>query len=204
MPLTTDWGVIPCRRLYSCWIVRRRFVSLDGRLHRVRQRVGVEDRLPRDVAGRPSERLDERARRPQESLLVGVQDGHERDLGQVETFPEQVDPDEGVELALPEVPQDPDPVEGLDLRVKVAHPEPELVVVARQVLGHLLGQSRDERPLVLFRPLPDLGHQVVHLALDRPDLDLRVGQAGGPDDLFHDPVFRTSGPRRQPVSPRRR
>ncbi len=48
---------------------------------------------------RPGRRLDERARRPQEALLVGVEHRHERDLGQVEALAQQVDAHEHVERA---------------------------------------------------------------------------------------------------------
>ena len=37
----------------------------------------------------------------------------------------------------------------------------------------------------LLRPLADFFQKVVHLAGDRPHLDLGIHQAGGPDDLLH-------------------
>ena len=51
------------------------------------------------------------------------------------------------------------------------------------------GEGGDEHALVLLRPLADLLHQVVHLVLGGPDLDGRVQQAGGPDDLLDHEAF---------------
>ena len=57
-----------------------------------------------------------------------------------------------------------------------------------QILGHLLGQRRDERTLVLRHAVLDLREQIVDLPFDRPHLDLRIDQAGRADDLL-DPEF---------------
>jgi hypothetical protein len=74
-----------------------------------------------DVAGRTTDRLDERGLRAQEPLLVGVQDGHQRHLGQVQPLAQQVDADQGVELAEAQLAQDLDPLDRVDLGVQVAH-----------------------------------------------------------------------------------
>ena len=79
-------------------------------------------------AARP-DGLDERALRAQEAFLVGIEDGDERDLRQVEAFAQQVDADEHVEHATPEVPQDLHALERLDVGVQVAHLHAELLVV---------------------------------------------------------------------------
>ena len=89
----------------------------------------------------------------QEALLVGVEDRDQRDLGKVEALAQQVDADQHVVLAEPQVPDDLDPLERVDLGVQVADPEAVLEQVAGQVLGHLLGQRRDQGPLVGLRAL---------------------------------------------------
>ena len=53
--------------------------------------------------------------RAQEALLVGVEDRHQRHLGQVEALPQQVDADQHVELAEAEVAEDLDALDGVDL-----------------------------------------------------------------------------------------
>jgi hypothetical protein len=77
---------------------------------------------------------------------------HQRHLGQVEALSQQVDADQHVELAEPQVAQDLDALDGVDLGVQVAHPDPELEQVVGEVLGHLLGQRGDQHP-VTARPL---------------------------------------------------
>ena len=88
----------------------------------------------------------------QEALLVGVEDRHQRDLGQVEALAQQVDADQHVELAQPQLAQQLDPAQGVDLGVQVAHPDAQLEQVVGEVLGHLLGQRGDQHPLVRARP----------------------------------------------------
>ena len=49
----------------------------DGALHRAGHAVGIEDDAAVDVAGRAADGLDERGARPEESLLVRVEDRDE-------------------------------------------------------------------------------------------------------------------------------
>ena len=142
---------------------------------------------PVDVSGGAADRLDERRLAAEEALLVGVDDRDERDLGQVEPLAQQVDADEHVELAEAQVADDLDPLERVDLRVQVADPEAVLHEVVGQVLGHLLGEGRDQRALAVLGDRPDLVHQVVDLVLGRADLDRRVDDARRADDLLDDP-----------------
>ena len=81
-----------------------------------------------------------------------------------------------------------DPLEGVDLAVEVLDLDPELAQVVGQVLGHLLGQGRDQGPLAALDPAPDLLEEVVDLALGRADRDARVDDAGRPDELLDDPL----------------
>ena len=94
---------------------------LDRAPHRVGHPVGVQDRGAVDVARRAAHRLDQRALGAQEPFLVRIEDRHQRNLGDVETLAQQVDADQHVELAEPQVADDLDPLDGLDLGVQVAH-----------------------------------------------------------------------------------
>ena len=148
-----------------------------------------------------SRRLDERGRRAEIALLVGVQDGHERDFGQVESFAEQIDPDQAVELAEAQVADQGHALQRVDVRVQVAHAQAVLLVVLGEVLGHALGQRGDEDPLVALGPRAHLRHEVVHLGARGPHGDLRIHEPGGPDDLLGDrPTFpRLARPRPLPA-----
>jgi hypothetical protein len=140
--------------------------------HRGGLPVGVHDHPAVGVARRAADRLDERGLAAQEALLVGVEDRHEGDLGQVEALAQQVDADEDVVLAQAQVADDLDALERVDLRVQVADLEAHLEQVVREVLGHLLGQRRDEDALLAVDDLADLVHQVVDLVARLAHLDV--------------------------------
>src|SRR5258708_7866386 len=78
---------------------------VDRPLHRGGDLVGVHVHLAGYVPRRAPDRLDQRRPRPQEALLVRVQDRHQRHLGQVQPLAEQVDADEDVVLAEPALAQ---------------------------------------------------------------------------------------------------
>ena len=133
------------------------------------------------------DRLDERRLASQEALLVRVEDRHERNLRQVESFPQQVDADQHVVLPEAELSDDLDPLQRVDLGVEVARLDGRLEQVIGQVLGHLLRQRRDEDALAGLLPPADLVQEIVDLMRGRTQLDLRVDDSGRPDDLLRDP-----------------
>ena len=159
---------------------------VDGALHGVGHLVGVEDGAAFEVAGGAADGLDEGALGAEEAFLVGVEDGDERDFGEVEAFAEEVDADEDVVLAFAEVAEELDALEGFDLGVHVAAADADFGVVAGEVFGHALGEGGDEDALVVGGAVADLGEEVVDLAFDGADFYLRVDEAGGADDLFDD------------------
>ena len=81
----------------------------------------------------------------QEAFLVGVEDGDQRAFGDVEALAQQVDADQHVERAQPQVADDLDALQRVDVGVHVAHADALLVHVLGQVLGHALGQHGDQR-----------------------------------------------------------
>ncbi len=175
---------MPCSSLYAALDGASPLGLAQGGRHRVGHLVPVHDHFPVHVAGGPARGLDQRRPRPQIAFLVGVEDGHQRHLGDVEPLAQQVDADQRVELAEAQVADDGGPVEGVDVRVQVAHAQAELLVVLGQVLGHPLGERGHQHPLLALGPGPDLVQEVVHLVAGRPHGDLGVHQAGGPDDLL--------------------
>ncbi len=113
-----------------------------------------------------------KGRYAQVALLVGVEDGDERHLRQVEALAQEGDADEHVESAQPEVAQHLDPLQRVQVRVDVADADAVLLQVVGRVLREPLGQRRDQRALALVDALAQLHHEVVDLALRGPDLDL--------------------------------
>src|SRR5206468_4327198 len=118
-------GVMPWRTLYSSCLRRRRLVSSIARC------MEPVTRSAYMIARGAPDGLDERVVRAQEPLLVRVQDRDQRDLRQVESLAQQVDPDQHVELAEAQIPDDLGALDGLDVGVEVAHPH----VVLTEVVG---------------------------------------------------------------------
>ena len=116
---------------------------VDSPTHGIGDAVGVHDDLAGHVARRAAYGLDERAVVAQKALLVGIQDGHERHLGQVESLAQKVDAYEHVELAATQIAQDLRTLQGGDVRVHVARLHALIQQMVGQILSHLLCQRRD-------------------------------------------------------------
>ena len=79
--------------------------------------------------------------------------------GKIEPLAQEIDSDEHVEEPAPQIAQDRDPLERFDLAVQIANLQPVLEQEVGQVLGHFLGQRRDQDALAALGPLADLFHK---------------------------------------------
>ena len=133
------------------------------------------------MARRPADGLDEAHLAAQEALLVRVEDGHQRHLGDVQALAQQVDAHQHVELAAAQVADDGRALQRVDVRVQVADPDAHVGEVLGEVLRHALGEGGHQHPLLGRGALAHLLEQVLHLVPRRPDLDHRVesGRWGG-------------------------
>ena len=155
-----------------------------GPLHRAGHLVGVQDHLAVEVARGAADGLHQAGLAAQEAFLVGVEDRHQRALGDVEALAQQVDADQHVEGAEPQIADDLDALQRLDVGVHVAHADALLVHVLGEVLGHALGEHGDQRAVAGARDLAHLVDQVVDLRLGGAHLDGGIDQAGRADHLL--------------------
>ena len=143
-----------------------------------------------DVARGAADGLDQRGLRAQKAFLVGVEDRHQRALRNVEALAQQVDADQHVEGAEPQIADDLDALKRLDVGVHVAHADALLVHVLGQILGHALGERSDQHAIAVRHHLARLVDQVVDLRRGGAHLDRGVDQAGGPDHLLDEGALR--------------
>ena len=137
------------------------------------------------MAGRPANRLNQGALSPQKAFLIGVKNRHQRHLGQIKAFPQQIHPHQHVVLAIAQVLDDFDPLNRVDLGVQVTHPYPILGQIVGEIFGHALGERGDDHPLVFVGPDADLTQQIIHLAFRGAHFHDRIEHPGGPNHLLH-------------------
>ena len=121
---------------------------VNGCPHGGRDLIGIHNDEALGVSGRPADGLNQGCLAAEESLLIGVQDGHQAHLRQVQSLPQQIDAHQHVELAQPQISDDLHALNGLDIRVHIPHPDTGVLQVLRQVLCHLLGEGSHQDPLV--------------------------------------------------------
>jgi hypothetical protein len=121
-------------------------------LHRAGDLVGVEDAPGLRVARGAADGLDQRglasAGNPSLSASRIATSAHS---GMSRPSRSRLMPMSDVEGAQPQIADDLDALEGVDVGVHVAHPHAELVQIFGQILGHPLGQHRDQRAVAGLR-----------------------------------------------------
>ena len=158
---------------------------VNGPLHRIGNFVGVQQDCAIYIPGGPANGLNQGTLGAQIALFVRVQNGHQRDLGNIEALAQEVDADQDIEAALAQRTDNLHALNGVDIRVEIAHPDADFLIVIGQVFGQPFGQGGGQHPLAFFGPQPDFFEQIVDLFAGRPDRNFGVQQAGGTNELFH-------------------
>ena len=65
--------------------------------------------------------LDQRTFGTQKTLLVGIENRHQRHFGNIQTFAQQVDADQHVEFAETQIADDLDALDRIDVGMQIAH-----------------------------------------------------------------------------------
>ena len=122
--------------------------------------------------------------RAQEAFLVRVEDRNQRAFRNVETFAQQIDADQRVERAQPQIADDLDALDRVDVGMHVAHANALLVQILRQIFRHPLGQHGDERAIAGLCGGAHFADQVVDLRAGRANVHGRIDQPRRTDHLL--------------------
>ena len=86
-----------------------------GALHRAGDGVGIEDDPAVDIARGAADGLHQRGFAAQKSLLVGIENGNQRAFRNIEALAQQIDADQRIEGAQPQIADDLDALDGIDV-----------------------------------------------------------------------------------------
>ena len=163
---------------------------VDGARHGIGDFIGVHDNAAVHVSRRPPRSLGEGSIGTEEALFIRIHDGHQRNFGNIQAFPQQIDPYQHIEHPIAQLPNDFHTVQCLYIRVDVARRNAEPVEVFGEFLSHALGQGRHEDAIALINGLSNFSDEVIHLMGAGSHVDGRVQKAGWTDDLLHDDALR--------------
>ena len=121
----------------------------------------------------------------QETLFVGIEDSHERHLGQVQTLAQEIDTDEHIIYAGAEVIEDANAVHRIYIAMNVSRLDTELDKVVIELLSHALGQRGHESTLTALGAQHYLLKQVIDLVHSGSYLDDGVKKARWAYELLH-------------------
>ena len=156
-----------------------------GLLHTLGYSVAIHYHLAIHISRSASRRLCQRAMRTQEAFLVGIQDGHQRHLGQVQSLSQQVDAHQHIIHTGTQVAQYLYPVKRRHVRVYVVGLHSVVQQILRQLLSHTFGKCRNKHTLITFGAFSYFFKQIINLVLRRPHFNGRVKQSRRAYHLFH-------------------
>src|SRR5436190_176666 len=91
------------------------------RFHALRDLIGKEHDLAINMSRGAAGSLDQRSLAAQKAFLVGVENADERNFGKIESFSEQIDADENIEIGRAQAAQDFHTLNCVDVAVEIAH-----------------------------------------------------------------------------------
>ena len=146
--------------------------------------IRIKQHTPINVTCRPPDGLHQRCFRPKEPFLIRIQNRYQRTFGNIQPFAQQVNPDQNVKHAKTQIADNLDPLQRINIGMQIPHPNAMFMQIFGQILGHALGQGRDQNPLPFGGTFLGLPQQIVNLRFDRPNNTNRIDQTGGTDHLL--------------------
>ena len=138
------------------------------------------------ISSRTTDGLQQTALVSQESLSVGVEDGHQTHLGNIEALTKEVDADDDIDVAEAERIDDLGSLDGIDFRVQVVRFDAHAVEVGRHLFSEFDRHHGDQGTLPALDSQVDLREQIVDLAGGWTDLNFGIEQPGGTQLHFSD------------------
>src|SRR3990167_5807671 len=171
------------------------FPAPVGFIERIPHRSGHIFRIQHHPAGhiacRPTDDLDERRFRTQESLFVRIQDSDKSHFREIQPFPKQVHSHQTIEITPAESRENLDAVNRQYIAVHIFRFDVLFLQVRAQVLRHLLGQGRrDHSPAFLYfffrlrNEISDLSWILSFLS-DRQNTHFRIDESRWTDHLLY-------------------
>jgi hypothetical protein len=121
-----------------------------GLAHGIRHSIGIQNRAAFYVARAAPHRLNQRSRAAQIAFFIRVENGHQRNFGQIEPLAQKVDADQHVELPAAQIAQNAHALERLDFRVQIAAAHAHFRKIFSKVLGHALGERGHQHSFVFL------------------------------------------------------
>ena len=160
-----------------------RFVH--GAAHGVGNGIGIEDHQALGISRGAADGLNQTGLTAEEALLIRIEDRHQRHLGQVETFTQEVNTHQHIELTKAQVADDLHTLQGRHIRVHIPHADTALTEMGGQVLCHPLGEGGHQHTLVALGASLNFGGQIFDLSLHAADFHAGIEKSRGADDLLH-------------------
>ena len=127
--------------------------------------------------------------RPQESFLIRIQNRHQRNLRQVQSFTQQIDTNQHVKQTFPQVIHNLYPLQGIHITMDIITTDTHTCHISRQLFSHPLRQSRYQNPFIHSRPLGNLFHQIIYLIQGRAHFNNRIQQSSRTNYLIDNDTF---------------
>src|SRR5262249_39914296 len=124
------------------------------------------------------------------TFLVGVKNRNKAAFGYVEALAQKVDSNKHIEGAKAQIADDLDPLDGVDVRMHIAHADPVLVEIFRQILGHAFGEHGHEAAVALRGARAPLAKKIIALRPRGAYLAPRVNKPGRADPLLDENAAR--------------
>ena len=160
------------------------FCLVDRVPHGIGDAVGVHNDMTLRISRSTTDGLDQRGFRTEESLLIRVQNGNQRNFRNIQSLTEQVDADQHIKFVKSHVTDEFRPFQRVDVAVQIIDADPGFLQKSGEILRHSLGQRRHQNLVVSPGFLPYLSDQIINLSLRGTDLNLGIQKTCRPDDLL--------------------
>ena len=157
---------------------------VNGTPHGVGNGIRIHDNMPLGISSSTTNGLNQRGFGTKEAFLIRIQNGHQRNLRNIQSLSKQVNAHQNIKLIQTHISDNGGSFQSINIGMEILNSYLCFLQILGEVLCHFFGKGCYQNLIALVGFLMDFGKQVVNLSLGGAHHDFRIQKSCRTDNLL--------------------
>ena len=140
---------------------------INRHTHRIRYGISIHDNVSLCISRCTSYGLYQRSLRTQKSFFICIQNCHQGDFRNIQSFPQKIDSNQDIKHIQTHIPDNLCPFQCINIRMQILHPYSQFFHIICQIFCHPFCQCGNQYFMPFFHFFVYFSYQIINLSLYR-------------------------------------